>query len=92
MPGFSRPRLNSNNENVPKVLQSEASLLFGTCTLRKPDSLVIPPGAFQSHACGLGPAWHSQNDDVPTCPPVGGTYQLPVFWAVPQNSKLGFLK
>ena len=43
MPGFSRPRLNSNNENVPKVLQSEASLLFGTCTLRKPDSLVIPP-------------------------------------------------
>ena len=79
MPGFSRPRLNSNNENVPKVLQSEASLLFGTCTLRKPDSLVIP-------------AWHSQNDDVPTCPPVGGTYQLPVFWAVPQNSKLGFLK
>ena len=37
-PGFSRPWLNSKNENVPKVPQSEASLLFGTCTLRKPGS------------------------------------------------------
>ena len=73
----------------PKFLRVKLLCCLGRA-LSESQAAGNPPGAFQSRACALGPAWHSQNDAAPTCPPVGSRRQLPVLWAVPQNSELGF--
>lgn len=45
-----------------------------------------PSGTFRRHTRDLGPAWHLWNGAAPTCPSVGGTWEL----AMPQNYTLGF--